>query len=80
MPPTPDNQLKFIRDIPFRNTVLHPVSGLRLSVPCTDTDKSQWTTPDRVPTGLKEEIVTVIKGIFGKEGNVLKPSSYRLCW
>lgn len=80
MPPTSDNQLKFIRDIPFRNTIDHQVSGQRISVPFTSMDRSQWTSPDNMLQGLKDEIATVINGIYGKEGKDLKPHTYRLCW
>ena len=80
MPPTPDRQLKFIRDITMKNTIEHPISGQQISVPLISTDRSQWTTAENTPRQLREEIDTVMKGIFGKEVQGLSPATYRLCW
>ena len=80
MPPTPKNQLKFIRDMPFKHTVEHPASGQRISIPFTSTDRSQWTTPENMPASIKKEIDTVMKGIYGKEIEGLKVDDMRFCW
>ena len=80
MPPTPDGQLKFIRDIPFKNTEDHAASNQKMSIPLTNIDGSQWTLPSKMPTGIRNEIVTVMNGIFGKEVKNLQPSQMRFCW
>ena len=78
MPPTPDRQLKFIRDVPFRNTIDHPESSQSFSVPLTSIERSQWTSPDKMPSSIKTEIDIVVHGIYGAQG--LEPDMYRLCW
>lgn len=80
MPPTPKGQLKFIRDIPFKHTSHHDASGKDFSVPFTSTERSQWTSPEEMPVGIKDEIATVMKGLYGKELEGLEPSTYRFCW
>lgn len=80
MPPTPNRQLKFIRDVPIRNTIYHPVSNQSFSVPLTSTERSQWTSPDNMPSGIRKEIDTVLNGIYGKEAKGLRPDVYRFCW
>ena len=80
MPPTPDRQLKFIRDVPFRNTLYHPASCQSFSVPLTSTERSQWTSPESMPSSIKKEIDTVLNGIYGKNGKGLRPNTYRFCW
>lgn len=80
MPPTRRGQLKFIRDIPFLHSVKHDASGQKFSVPFTSTDRSQWTSPDKMPSGIKDEIRKSMKGIYGKEMQDLEISTYRFCW
>ena len=80
MPPTPDRQLKFIRDIPFKNTIHHAASGQSFSIPLTDAERSQWTSPPKIPTGIRDEISTVMNGIYGKQVHGLQPSTMRFCW
>ena len=80
MPPTPNRQLKFIRDVPFRNTVYHSASNQSFSVPLTSTERSQWTSPDKMPSGIRKEIDTVMNGIYGKKAEGLRPDVYRFCW
>ena len=80
MPPTPNRQLKFVRDVPFRNTVYHPASNQSFSVPLTSTERSQWTSLDNMPGGIRREIDTVLNGIYGKEVKGLRPDVYRFCW
>lgn len=79
MPPTPDRQLKFIRDVPFRNTIDHPESRQSFSVPLTSVERSQWTSSDKMPTSIKAEIDMVLNGIYG-EAKGLRPDMYRFCW
>ncbi|KAL8934656.1 MAG: hypothetical protein Q9216_005797 [Gyalolechia sp. 2 TL-2023] len=82
MPITPDGQLKFIRDVPWKNTVRHHESGQAISIPPTTASESQWTAPETFPAGLREEISIVVKGIFGAEEEALQltPNSFRMCW
>lgn len=80
MPPTPDGQLKFIRDIKFANTVNHSTTGEEMMIPMLGKQLSQWTQPEAIPSGLREEIATVMKGIYGKHAQDLKPATYRFCW
>ena len=80
MAPTPDGELKFIRDIKFANTVTHEKSGKQILVLMTGRHTSQWTDADKIPLGLREEIATVIKGIYGKHSTDLTPAKYRFCW
>ena len=80
MPPNSKGELKFIRDMKFANTVVHPKTGEKMMVPMTGKKTSQWTQPDSVPSGLREEIATVIKGIYGKHAADLQPATYRFCW
>lgn len=80
MPPTPDLQLKFIRDVPFRNTIDHPESRQSFSVPLTSIERSQWTSSDKIPSSIKTEIDMVLNGIYGKEAKGLRPDTYRFCW
>ena len=80
MPPTPQRQLKFIRDVPFRNTVYHPASNQSLSVPLISAERSLWTSPENMPKGIRKEVDTVLNGIYGKEVKGLRPDVYRFCW
>ena len=80
MPPTPDGELKFIRDVKFAHTVTHPKTGEEMMVPMTGKKTSQWTKPEEMPSGLREEISTVIKGIYGSRAEGLEPAKYRFCW
>ena len=80
MPPTPDGQLKFIRDVTFKNTVEHAASGQMISVPVISTERSQWTSPQTIPAGLREELAIVMKGIYGNQAQDLKPDTFRICW
>ena len=80
MPPTLDGELKFIRDVKFANTITHPKTGEKMMVPMTGKKTSQWTGPESIPSGLREEIATVIKGIYGRHADGLAPATYRFCW
>ncbi|KAL8759836.1 MAG: hypothetical protein Q9199_000483 [Rusavskia elegans] len=79
MPPV-DGLLKFISDISFKNTVLHPESGQHISVPFTDKMKSQWTSPENIPSELKEDLDDVMKSLYGEKASRLKTTTMRLCW
>lgn len=80
MPPTPDGQLKFCRDASFANTVKHPASGQTFSVPPATTGDDQWTTPENMPSALREELCSVVKGLYGSAAEGLELSTFRLCW
>lgn len=82
MPITPSGQMKFIRDVPFKNTIRHEASNQSISIPLTVPSKSQWTDPSEFPSSiLKEEIDIVAKGVYGsKEAGNLSPTSFRMCW
>ena len=79
MPPV-DNLLKFISDISFENTVLHPESGQQISVPFTDERRSQWTSPENIPSELKEDLDNVMKSLYGKKASRLETTTMRICW
>ncbi|KAL8766709.1 MAG: hypothetical protein Q9209_006578 [Squamulea sp. 1 TL-2023] len=79
MPPV-DGLLKFISDISFKNTALHPESGQRFSVPFTDKTKSQWTTPENIPLELRKDLDEVMKGLYGKKATELRTTTMRICW
>lgn len=79
MPPV-DGLLKFISDISFKNTVFHPESGQHISVPFTDKMKSQWTSPENIPSELKEDLDDVMKSLYGEKASRLKTTTMRLCW
>ena len=78
MPPTKAGLLKFCRDVSFTHKVHHAASGQTISVPPEAPNLSTWGQD--VPSGLKEEIVRVMKQIYGKETEGFQFESYRLCW
>ena len=81
MPLTDDGYIKFIRDIPVKNTLLHEPSNSRISCPPDTTETTQWTHPENIPKQLQEEMHVVIDGIFGRtEGSKMEPEQLRLCW
>lgn len=80
MPPTPDGELKFCRDLSFTNPIHHPASGQTISVPSFIRRETQWTTPANVPPALRQELYGVMRGIYGHEADGLALESFRLCW
>ena len=80
MPPTPDGELKFIRDVKFANTITYPKTGEEMMVPMLGGKLSQWTQPEAILSGLREEMATVIRGIYGKHVDGLELARYRFCW
>ncbi|KAF2458503.1 sarcosine oxidase-like protein [Lineolata rhizophorae] len=74
MPPIPDNLLKFCRVASFKNTI-GKMSG-EFSMPPDEPEYGQWKAP---PT-LRDEIVTVQKGIYGGYADSIPVDQYRLCW
>jgi hypothetical protein len=81
MPPTSDGYLKFIRDIPLANTVPHPASNTKISVAPDNAEGTEWTAPENLPAVLREEMKTVIAGIFGVNSAAeLQREQMRLCW
>lgn len=80
MPPTPDGELKFCRDVSFTNSIHHSASGQTISVNTFTSGDSQWATPANVPPALQQELYTVMQGIYGHEADGLTLDSFRLCW
>ncbi|KAI9871194.1 MAG: hypothetical protein M1830_004434 [Pleopsidium flavum] len=80
MPPTPDGELKFCRDVSFTNSVKHPASGQTISVPPITSGKTQWTAPENISSELREELYTVMGGIYGKGAEGMNLDTFRLCW
>ena len=81
MPLTEDGYLKFIRDIPVKNTLPHSASNSRISRPPEDEEGTEWTDPQNLPQKLQDEMAGVIEGIFGPaEAKTLQPDKLRLCW
>lgn len=81
MPVSEDGYLKFIRDVPVKNTQLHPASNTRISWAPESMELTQWTDPSNMPQRLQDEIDVVIDGIFGaEEASRLRPEKLRLCW
>ena len=81
MPLTEDGYLKFIRDIPLKNTVKHVPSNTDISIPPTGSTGTEWTDPEEFPRKLRDEMTEVITGIFGKsEAKHMIPDGFRLCW
>ncbi|KIW42941.1 uncharacterized protein PV06_06437 [Exophiala oligosperma] len=81
MPPTPDGYLKFIRDIPLANTLVHAASKTRISVAPPNAEGTEWTARENLPEVLQDEMTTVIGGIFGPDAaQELIPQHLRLCW
>ena len=80
MPITSNDQMKWIRDVSWKNTVDHTTSGQKFSVPLTTAAGSQWSAPEDIPLGLRQEIETVIKGMYGDDSKDLMPNTMRMCW
>jgi hypothetical protein len=80
MPPTPDGELKFCRDLSFTNSIHHPVSGQSISVPSYIGGETQWTAPANVHPAFRQELYGVMRGIYGHEADGLTLDSFRLCW
>ena len=76
-PPTPEKVMKFCRDISFSNFYKHAESGQMISTPPLDQEDEGQSN---VPLGLKDEIQTVMKGIWGKQAEGMEIDSYRICW
>ncbi|KAI9798298.1 MAG: hypothetical protein M1833_004870 [Piccolia ochrophora] len=76
MPIAPGGIMKITRDISFKNTYTHEASGQVISAPPDEPDYGQHT----IPQGLRDEIETVKKGIYGRQVADLSIDSYRICW
>ncbi|KAF2174959.1 sarcosine oxidase-like protein [Zopfia rhizophila CBS 207.26] len=70
LPPTPSNELKFWRDVTFRNTIRHEYGQL-ISVP----DHEQSPSPL-----MKAEVNMVKKSVYGRRANFIELENYRICW
>ena len=69
--------MKFCRDISFSNFYKHNKLGKMISTPPLEQkDEGQSS----VPKGLRDEIQTVMKGIWGRQADGMEIDSYRICW
>ena len=69
--------MKFCRDISFSNLYKHNELGQIISTPPLEQkDEGQ----SNVPKGLRDEIQTVMKGIWGRQADGMAIDSYRICW
>jgi hypothetical protein len=78
IPPTSDGMVKFTNEASFINMVHHKKSNQDISIPPESVDQSTWG--QEVPEGLKQEIRTVMKHMYGKEIEGIEPECYRMCW
>lgn len=69
--------MEFCRDISFSNSYKHAKTGKIISTPPFEqTDEGQYNVPQR----LKDELQTVVRGIWGKQAVGMEFDSYRICW
>lgn len=54
-----DGQMKFIRDVAWKNTIAREKSGQAISVPTTTPTQNQWISPENIPLGFAEGIATL---------------------
>ena len=73
--PNTENELKFWKDISFKNTVKHE-SGRMISMPPDAPLYNQW----ELSKIMKDEVERVKEGIFGKHGAHLAIDDWRICW
>jgi sarcosine oxidase/L-pipecolate oxidase len=78
IPPTSDGMLKFTNEASFVNMVHHKESNQYISVPPNSVRQSTWSQD--VPEGLKQEVRTVMRHMYGKEIEGIEPECYRMCW
>jgi len=78
VPPTEGGLMKFNCEVSFTNNQYHVASKQTFSVPPIPLSQSTWSHD--VPDGLKEDILLVIKHIYGSELAGLEVESYRMCW
>ncbi|KAI0877796.1 sarcosine oxidase [Hypoxylon argillaceum] len=76
IPPTEDGKIKFNYEVSFTNNLLHQPSGKVISVPPSRPSRSTWGQD--VPQGLKDEIHTVMRHIYGHRVKLLKIDGYRM--
>ncbi|KAL8671849.1 MAG: hypothetical protein Q9168_003665 [Polycauliona sp. 1 TL-2023] len=75
IPPNSDHELKFWRDISFRNTVQHHC-GEAISMPPVEPEYGQWNVPKK----LRNELDSVAKAIFGDTLQDFSLIKHRICW
>lgn len=75
IPPNPENELKFWRDVPFKNTVKHH-SGRLISMPPDGQHQGQWN----VSPAMRSEVEAVGKGVFGALVKTYQIQEHRICW
>ncbi|KAL8798783.1 MAG: hypothetical protein Q9182_006395 [Xanthomendoza sp. 2 TL-2023] len=71
LPPNHDGYLKFASESTFLNSIHHPESQQRISIP---------PATDQVPMSMKQESRRICSDIFGTEGRDWDLESYRICW
>ncbi|KAL8988336.1 MAG: hypothetical protein Q9169_008572, partial [Polycauliona sp. 2 TL-2023] len=71
LPPNRDGYLKFASESTFLNSVHHPESQQKLSIP---------PATDQIPISMKDESRRICADIFGAEGQDWELESYRICW
>jgi hypothetical protein len=70
------NALKYWGQIIFRNTVEHPITGVPLSMPPSQSDYAEWD----VPQALKEDVMWAPKSLFGRKQISQELEKFRICW
>ncbi|KAH0559377.1 hypothetical protein GP486_004111 [Trichoglossum hirsutum] len=78
IPPTADGRLKFTYEVSFTNMVYHEKSKQTISVPPEPVSQSTWSHD--VPQGLKDDVLRVMKHIYGSEVEGFEIEHYRMCW
>ena len=69
--------LKCWGQIHLKNTVTHPITKQRLSMPPTQLDYAQW----EVSPALQDDVRWALRSLFGDEkASLRKLENYRVCW
>ena len=69
--------MKFCRDISFSNFYKHAKLGQMISTPPFEQENEGQSN---APKALRDEIQTVMKGIWGRQADGMEVDSYRICW
>ncbi|KAL9055150.1 MAG: hypothetical protein Q9162_003728 [Coniocarpon cinnabarinum] len=78
IPMNKEGLLKFNYEVSFTNTFMHEASSQEISIPPTKDSQTTWGQD--VPQGLKDEVLTVVKNIYGPDAPGLEIGSFRMCW
>ncbi|KAH9225029.1 FAD dependent oxidoreductase [Leptodontidium sp. 2 PMI_412] len=70
------NAVKYWGQVIFKNTVKHPITNTRLSVPPSQPDYAQW----EVPLALKDDVRQGPESMFGKKQLHQDLEAFRICW